>query len=47
MVLARQAIALDDLSSGRMILGIGTGWIEREHTLFGYDLDDIAILSDS
>ncbi len=24
-----------------MILGIGTGWIEREHTLFGYDLGDM------
>ncbi len=41
VILARQAIALDDLSSGRMILGIGTGWIEREHTLFGYDLGDM------
>ena len=30
----------DDLSGGRMILGIGTGWIEREHTLFGYELGD-------
>jgi F420-dependent oxidoreductase-like protein len=40
-LLARQAAALDDLSDGRMILGLGAGWQEREHTLFGYDLGDI------
>jgi F420-dependent oxidoreductase-like protein len=40
VMLARQAAALDDLSGGRMVLGIGTGWIEREHSLFGYELGD-------
>ena len=40
-LLARQASALDDLSSGRMILGVGAGWQEREHSLFGHDLGDI------
>lgn len=40
IMLARQAMALDDLSGGRMILGIGAGWQEREHAMFGYPLDD-------
>ncbi len=41
MLLARQAAALDDLSNGRMILGLGAGWQQREHHLFGFDLGDI------
>lgn len=44
--LARQAMAIDDLSGGRMILGIGAGWMEREHTMFGYTLGDTAMRLD-
>lgn len=37
---ARMASAVDDLSNGRLTLGLGAGWQEREHHLFGFDLLD-------
>ncbi|HEY3080224.1 MAG TPA: LLM class flavin-dependent oxidoreductase [Chloroflexota bacterium] len=40
--LIRQAMALDDLSGGRFVLGVGAGWMEREHAMFGYELGDRA-----
>jgi F420-dependent oxidoreductase-like protein len=41
IILARQALAIDDLSGGRLILGLGAGWQAREHEMFGYPLGDI------
>jgi len=41
VMLARQAMAIDDLSGGRMILGLGAGWMEEEHNMFGYTLGTV------
>jgi F420-dependent oxidoreductase-like protein len=38
---ARMASAVDDLSGGRLVLGLGAGWQEREHEKFGFQLLDI------
>lgn len=35
---ARMAIAVDDLSGGRFILGVGAAWQDREHEKFGFEL---------
>lgn len=37
LVTAKQLSTLDQLSDGRMILGIGTGWIREELRTFGVD----------
>lgn len=38
---ARQASAVDDLSRGRLTLGLGAGWQGREHANYGFDLLDL------
>ena len=39
-VTAWQASAVDNLAGGRLRLGLGAGWQEREHESFGFDLLD-------
>ena len=34
-VLAKQAVTIDHMSGGRFTLGLGTGWLDEEHRLFG------------
>lgn len=34
-VLVKTAITIDRMSGGRFTLGIGTGWMDREHEVFG------------
>jgi len=36
-VLARAAATSDEISGGRVTLGIGAGWMEREHEAYGFE----------
>jgi F420-dependent oxidoreductase-like protein len=41
-LLVKQATALDHMSGGRMTLGLGAGWHEREHRAFGFGYPSLA-----
>ncbi len=38
-MLAKQAATLDEISGGRLILGLGAGWNETEYRAFGFPYD--------
>jgi F420-dependent oxidoreductase-like protein len=40
-ILARMAAAIDQLSNGRFILGVGAGWNQAEHDAYGIELPAI------
>jgi alkanesulfonate monooxygenase SsuD/methylene tetrahydromethanopterin reductase-like flavin-dependent oxidoreductase (luciferase family) len=40
-VLAKMAVTADHISGGRVELGIGAGWWDREHEAYGFDLPEI------
>jgi F420-dependent oxidoreductase-like protein len=49
-VLARAAATADEISGGRITLGLGAGWMEREHEAYGFNFgtahERVALLSE-
>src|SRR4051794_13329414 len=41
-VLAKSVVTADHISGGRVELGIGTGWLEAEHTAYGFPFPPVS-----
>src|SRR4051812_3998110 len=41
-VLAKMVVTADHVSGGRLQLGIGTGWLQPEHTAYGFPFPPMA-----
>jgi F420-dependent oxidoreductase-like protein len=42
-VLAKNAATVDHISNGRVELGIGAGWNEREHEAYGFEFPELGV----
>jgi F420-dependent oxidoreductase-like protein len=40
-LLAKMAATVDQISNGRLILGIGAGWFQQEHEAFGWEFPSV------
>lgn len=45
-LLAKAAVTVDHVSSGRMELGIGAAWSEHEHNAYGFDFPSVGVRMD-
>jgi alkanesulfonate monooxygenase SsuD/methylene tetrahydromethanopterin reductase-like flavin-dependent oxidoreductase (luciferase family) len=44
--LLKQAVTVDHVSGGRVIFGVGAGWVEREHEAYGWEFPSAKVRVD-